>query len=117
IVVEPAATPVASPLIPVVLLIVAIPVADELQVTEVARSRVLASLKVPVALNCCVAPVAIDGFAGVTASELSVAAGATVTVAVVLPRSVAVTVTVWVVATVPAVAVDVVDLDGAGTST
>ena len=42
----------------------------------------LLSLKVPVAVNCCVAPLAIDGFAGVTAIDCSVAA---VTVSTVEP--------------------------------
>jgi len=35
-------------------------------------SCVLASLKVPVAVNCCVPPAAAVGFAGVTTSETSV---------------------------------------------
>jgi hypothetical protein len=35
---------------------------------------VVPSLKVPVAVNCCVAPLAIDGFAGVTAIDCNVAA-------------------------------------------
>jgi hypothetical protein len=35
---------------------------------------VVPSLKVPVAVNCCVAPLVIDGFAGVTAIDCSVAA-------------------------------------------
>ena len=40
------------------------------------------SLNVPVAVNCCVAPFAIDGFAGVTAIDCNVAA---VTVSTVEP--------------------------------
>lgn len=68
IVVVPAATPVASPAV----LIVATAAADELQVAELVRFWVLPSLKVPVAVNCWVAPLEIDGFAGVTAIELSV---------------------------------------------
>ena len=40
------------------------------------------SLNVPVAVNCCVAPLVIDGFAGVTAIDCSVAA---VTVSTVEP--------------------------------
>jgi hypothetical protein len=56
--------------------------------------------------------------AGLQTSEETVGGGgATVTVAVVLPLSVAVTVTVSVVATVPAVAVNVVDIVVAGTVT
>jgi len=43
---------------------------------------VLLSLNVPVAVNCCVSPWAIDGFAGVTAIDCSTAA---VTVSVVEP--------------------------------
>ena len=39
-------------------------------------------MKVPVAVNCCVCPVAIDGFAGVTAIDCNVAA---VTVNIVEP--------------------------------
>ena len=35
---------------------------------------VLLSLYVPVAVNCCVAPFVMDGFAGVTAIDCSVAA-------------------------------------------
>jgi hypothetical protein len=44
---------------------------------------VVPSLKVPVAVNCCVAPLVIDGFAGVTAIDCSVAA---VTVSTVEPE-------------------------------
>src|SRR6202012_1386763 len=50
------------------------------QVTEVVRFCVLLSLNVPVAVNCCVAPFAIDGDAGVTAIDRSVAAAAGLTV-------------------------------------
>jgi hypothetical protein len=35
---------------------------------------VVPSLKVPVAVNCCVAPFTIEGFAGVTAIDCNVAA-------------------------------------------
>jgi hypothetical protein len=35
---------------------------------------VVPSLNVPVAVNCCVAPLVIDGFAGVTAIDCNVAA-------------------------------------------
>jgi hypothetical protein len=52
IVVEPAATGVASPFEPVVLPIVATDVADELQVTDAVRSWVVLSENVPVAMNC-----------------------------------------------------------------
>ena len=43
-------------------------------VTWLVRFCVLLSLYVPVAVNCCVVPFAIDGFAGVTAIDCSVAA-------------------------------------------
>src|SRR5580698_2783626 len=65
----PTPTPVAKP--PAV--IVAVAVVPEAHVTEVVRFCVLLSLYVPVAVNCCVAPLAIDGFAGVTAIDCSVA--------------------------------------------
>lgn len=42
---------------------------DEDQVAVLERSCVLLSLKVPMALNCCVFPTTTDGFAGVTWSE------------------------------------------------
>jgi hypothetical protein len=67
IVVLPTPTPVVKP-VPV---IVATPVLLELQVTEVVRFTVLPSLYVPVAVNCCVNPRAIVGFAGVTAIDTS----------------------------------------------
>jgi hypothetical protein len=54
---------------------------------------------------------------GAHARDETLGPGVTVTVAVVLPPSVAVTVTVWDVATVPAVAVNVVDVVLAGTVT
>jgi hypothetical protein len=77
----PAATAVAKP--PVV--IVATPVVAELQVTEPVKFCVELSEKVPVAVNCCVAPLAIEGFTGVTAIDTSVTA---VTVRVVEPLTV-----------------------------
>src|SRR5271163_3447852 len=55
-------------------LIVAVAVVPEDQVTLDVRFCVEPSLKVPVAVNCCVAPLVIDGFAGVTAIDCSVAA-------------------------------------------
>ena len=63
-------------------LIVAVVVVPEDQVTLEVRFCVVPSLNVPVAVNCCVAPLAIDGFAGVTAIDCSVAA---VTVSAVEP--------------------------------
>jgi hypothetical protein len=69
-VVLPTATPVARP----ALVIVATAVLDELHVTALVRFCVLLSLYVPVAVNCCVAPVASEVFAGVTAIDTSVGA-------------------------------------------
>src|SRR5437773_1574570 len=74
-VVDPSPTAFARPL----LLIAATPVAEEIQVTELVRFCVLPSVYVPVAVNCCGNPAAIDGFAGVTAIDTS-AGGATVSV-------------------------------------
>lgn len=70
IVVEPALSAVARP----VVLIVAVAVLLEAQVTLLVRFCVLLSENVPVAVNCCVPPAAIEGFAGVTAIDTSVAA-------------------------------------------
>src|ERR1017187_8864123 len=67
IVLVPTATPLANP--PTV--IVATPVVADAQVTDAVRSCVLLSLKVPVAVNCRVAPLVMDGFAGVTAIDCS----------------------------------------------
>src|SRR6266704_2530973 len=80
IVVVPAATDVARP----ALSLVAKAVFEELQVTWGVRSCVVLSLKVPVAVNCCVVPFAMLGFVGVTAIEVRVAA---VTVSVVFPKT------------------------------
>src|ERR1700687_4306651 len=44
---------------------------EEFQVTLPVRFCVLASLYVPVAVNCCAVPGATDGFAGVNAIETS----------------------------------------------
>ncbi len=52
---------------------VATAVSEELQVTSELRLCVLPSVKVPVAVICCDRPAASDGFAGVSASETSVA--------------------------------------------
>ena len=56
-----------------VVLIVAVPTVSLVQVTLLLRSCALPSVNVPVAVNCCVVPSAIDGFAGVTARETSAA--------------------------------------------
>src|SRR5204863_8149059 len=79
----PAATDVAKPCEPPALLIVATAVLNELQVTWVVMSCVVKSLKVPVAVNCCVVPFAMLGSVGVTSIVDRVAA---VTVSVVLPE-------------------------------
>jgi len=63
---------VASPLFGDALLMVATLVFDELQVTDVVRFCVVPFEYVPVAVNCCVAPMLIDGFAGVTEIDVSV---------------------------------------------
>jgi hypothetical protein len=52
--------------------IVATAVFDDAQVTWLVRSPVVLSANVPVAVNCCVAPIATDGFAGVTPIDWSV---------------------------------------------
>jgi hypothetical protein len=78
ILLAPAATPVAKPLPEMV---ATVPF-EEVQVTLFVRFCVLALLYVPVAMNCCVAPLVIDGFTGVTAIEFSVGG---VTVSVVEP--------------------------------
>jgi hypothetical protein len=79
IVVLPAFSADANP----ALLIVAVVVLDDTQVTLAVRFCVELSLYVPVAVNCCVPPAATEGFTGVTAIDTSVAA---VTVSVVLPE-------------------------------
>ena len=84
------------------------------QVTDAVRLRVLPSEYVPVAVNCCVLPLAIDGFAGVTAIELNTVA---LTVRFALPATrpeVAMTCVVpcaTPVARPPAVMVAVAELD------
>ena len=78
---DPRPTAVARPAV----LIVAMVAAEELQVAVLLRFCVVPSVYVPVAVNCCVPPLAIDGFADVTAIDTSVAA---VTVSVVLPETV-----------------------------
>ncbi len=66
----PTATPVANP----AAVMVAAAVFDEFQVTCAVTFGRQLSLYVPVAVNCCVRPFAIVGFAGVTAIDCSVAA-------------------------------------------
>ena len=63
-------------------MIVATAVVADAHVTWPVRFCVVLSLNVPVAVNCCVIPFAIDGLAGVTAIDCSAAA---VTVSTVEP--------------------------------
>ena len=53
-------------------LIVAVTVVVETQVTEFVRFCVLLSLYIPVAVNCCEVPFAIEGLAGAIAIDTSV---------------------------------------------
>jgi len=73
IVVDPAATDVASPLDPPALLMAATAAADEPQVTVVVRSCVVSSENVPMAVNCSAVPLTMLGLVGVTAMDMSVA--------------------------------------------
>lgn len=66
---DPAAMDVARPFEPPALLIVATAVLKEFQVTAELRSCILPSVYVPVAVNCLVVPLLMDGLAGVTAIE------------------------------------------------
>lgn len=68
-VVAPVPVLVASPR----LLMIATPVTEELQATELEMSCVVASSKVPVAANCCVRPSATTGLTGETAMDTSFA--------------------------------------------
>ena len=72
IVVVPAAIEIALPLEPAASLITATDSTDELHVTDVVRSWAVLSEYVPVALNCCVVPVAMEGLAGDTEMDASV---------------------------------------------
>ena len=72
-VVDPTATPVASPFEPAALETVAVVGADEVQVAWLVMSWWVLSENVPVAVNCCVVPLAIEGLGGVTAMDWRVA--------------------------------------------
>jgi hypothetical protein len=72
-VVDPVPALLASPLLPLALLIVATVVSDERHVTAVVRSDVELSLKVPIAVNCWPRPSATAGAVGVTAIDTSTA--------------------------------------------
>lgn len=69
----PVATLVASPTLPLALLMVAIDVFDESHWTEPVMFWALPSVKVPVAANCSVVPSGMPGIAGVTAIETNAA--------------------------------------------
>ena len=64
----PAPVPVTTPL----LLTVATPLEDELQLAEAVRSCVLWSEKIPVAVSCRLVLMAMDGFTGVMVSDIKV---------------------------------------------
>jgi hypothetical protein len=81
IVLEPAATAVASP--PV--LIVAAALLEDVQVAVDVTFAVELSLYVAVAVNCCIAPATMLGLAGVTAMEVIVFVVAAVTVSIAVP--------------------------------
>src|ERR1043165_2790943 len=66
---------VATPLDPPALLMLATLALSDAQVTVVVRSCVELSVYTPVAVNCSVRPLAIDGLGGVTWIEASGAAG------------------------------------------
>src|ERR1700689_5418668 len=80
-VVSPNVNVVATPAVPVVLLIVATVATVELQCPLCVRSCVVPSVYVPVAVNCCVVPSAIVAVGGLIAIDTS-AAGFTTSVAV-----------------------------------
>ena len=86
--VVPATTPVASPL---VALIVAAAVLDDVHTTPVVNGAVVPLLYVPVAVYCCVSPAAMLAVAGVTAIDCNTAAvTVSVTPALVNPPELAV---------------------------
>lgn len=77
---DPAATPLATPWLPVLLLIVAMVKSDVLHCTVEVTSCVLPSLKVPLAVNACVVPAgmepdcgAMEMLTGIAAVTVSVA--------------------------------------------
>jgi len=74
IVVVPVPSVLASPAVPAVLLIVATVATVELQCPLCVRSCVLPSVKVPVAMNCCVMPRETVGAGGLIVIDTSAAA-------------------------------------------
>src|SRR5438874_5124322 len=73
IVAAPLPTLVTTPCVPVLLLTLATVVADELHCTVPVTFCVVPSLNIPVAVNCWVTPIGIEGNAGVTTILDSVA--------------------------------------------
>ena len=73
IVAVPAATPVTRPWLPTALLTVASAAEEDAQVTDVVRSLLVPSEKVPVAVNCRLVSLVMDGFTGVIVSDFKVA--------------------------------------------
>ncbi len=84
----PVATLVTSPW----LLIVAVAAVDEVQSADAVMSCVVVSLKVPVAVNCLVAPMGIVELAGTTVSETRVALVTVAAAVPLIPPELAVTV-------------------------
>ena len=68
----PTAKAVASPR-GVLMLTVATLASDEVQLADAVMSCIEPSVKVPVAVNCCVRPTGIEGIAGVIAIDTNVA--------------------------------------------
>ena len=94
IVAAPVPALVARPCVPATLLMLAMPRAEVLQITELVKFCWLPSVYVPVAVNCWVRPVGTDIFDGVTARDDSTGAvTVTLLVALIVP-SAAVTVAV-----------------------
>ena len=68
----PVATLVAKPWLLLALLMVAVETLSELHCTADVKSSVLPSVRVPVAMNCCVVPSGMEARAGVTAMDTRV---------------------------------------------
>jgi len=79
----PGPVPVAKPL----LLTVATPLEDELQLTEAVRVCVLPSEKIPVAVRCTLVLLAMVGFTGVMVSDVKVTATLSVLIPVTGPST------------------------------
>jgi hypothetical protein len=80
--------------------IVATPVLLEVQEAEAVKSCVLPSEKVPVAVNCCITPTGMEGFAGVMAMDTRTAEVTVMVVLALLPPKLAVIVEVPTLAAV-----------------